>query len=145
MTLYFRKLIILQHLLFCRSAMKEYKRKINNKHLYTVQSIVISKLEKSTIAMLHDIRKKANVNLSKLVKFNYFTEEQYVTNKDKAKILARKCEIRAKHVELLLYCEKEKLTIAENQKRLISDQLREHLQILYDITCMLKNLKNKNK
>lgn len=139
--LYFHKLII-SHLLFRRNAMKEYKRKINNKHLYTTQSIIISKLEKSIITMLHDVCKKANVNLSKLAKFNYLTEEQYIINKDNAKILARKCETRAKHVELLLYCEKEKLTIAENKKRWITDQLREHLQILYDIIYMLKKLKN---
>lgn len=140
--MYFHKSITLWHL-FRRNAVKEYKKKINNTHLCTTRSIVSSKLEKSVIIMLHDIRKRANVNLSKLVKFNYFTEEQYVMNRDNAKILALKCEMRAKHVELLLYYEKEKLIIAENQKRWISERLQEHLQILYDVKYVLKNLKIK--
>lgn len=83
--------------------------------------------------MLHNIRKRKSVNLSNLAKFDYFTEEQYIMNKDNAKILARKCETREKHAELLLYCEKEKLTIAEYQNRWISERLQEHLQMLYDI------------
>lgn len=90
--------------------------------------------------MLHDIRKAANVNLSKLDKFNYFTEEQYIINKDNAKILVHKCETRMKYIELLLYCEKEKLNIAENQKGWISDQLQEQLQILYDVKYVLKKI-----
>jgi len=36
-----------------------------------------------------------------------------------------------KYVELLLYCEKEKLTIVENQKQWIHDQMQEQLQTLY--------------
>ncbi|XP_011706557.1 PREDICTED: uncharacterized protein LOC105461744 [Wasmannia auropunctata] len=127
------------------NAIKEYKSEINNMHLYMTRSIVISELEKSIITMLHDIHKEANVNLSKLNKFNYLTEEQYIKNKDDAKILAHKCEMRTKYVEVLLYCEKEKLTIAENQKRWISNQLQEQLQLLYDVTYVLKNLKIKNK
>lgn len=112
-------------------------------HLCITRSIVISKLEKSIITILYDIYKKANVNLSKLVKFNYFTEEQHIINKDNAKIIARKCETRAKHVELLLYCEKEMLIVAKNQKRWISERLQENLQTLYDVTYMLKDLKIK--
>jgi len=114
-------------------------------HLSTTRSIIISELEKSIIRMLQGVRTKANVNLPKLDKFNYLTEEQYIMNKDNAKILARKCETRMKYVELLLYCEKEKLTIAENQKQWIHDQMQEQLQTLYDITYVLKNLKIKNK
>ncbi|XP_024885105.1 uncharacterized protein LOC112463139 isoform X2 [Temnothorax curvispinosus] len=129
--------------MLCRNAVKKYKRKTNDVYLCTKRSIVISKLEKSTIIMLHEIHKKANVNLSKLVKFNYFTEEQYIINKDNGRILARKYETRVKHAELLLYCEKEKFTIVENQKHWISGQFQEYLQILYNITYVLKNLKIK--
>lgn len=112
-------------------------------HLHITRSIVISKLEKSTIIMLYNIYKKANVNLSKLVKFKYLTEEQYIINKDNAKILARKCETRTKHVEVLLYCEKETLNVAENQKCWLSERLQENLQMLYDIKYMLRNLEMK--
>jgi len=93
--------------------------------------------------MLRDIRRKAaNVNLAK-DKFNYFTEEQYMMNKNNAKILAHKCEMRMNYIEVLLYCEKEKLNFAENRKRWISDQLQEQLQVLYDIKYVLKKFKNK--
>lgn len=112
-------------------------------HLNIIRSLITSKLEKSTITMLYNIYKKANVNLSKLVKSKYLTEEQYMKNKDNARILARKCETRTKHVEVLLYCEKVALNVAENQKRWISERLQENLQMLYDIKYMLKNLEMK--
>ncbi|XP_011058625.1 PREDICTED: uncharacterized protein LOC105148528 [Acromyrmex echinatior] len=123
------------------NAAKEHKREIRNIHLRTTRSTVISELEKSIITMLRNIRKVANVNLSKLDKFNYFTEEQYMMNKDNARILADKCEIRLKNIELLLYCEKEKLNNAKNQKRWLSNQLQEQLQILYDVKHVLKQFK----
>lgn len=91
--------------------------------------------------MLHKIRNKADINLSKLIKPNDLTEEQYMMNKDNAKIKARKCDTHVKQLEILLYCEKEKLTIAEYQKQWISDQLQAYLQMLYDIKYMLINLK----
>lgn len=141
--IHFRKLITLRHLLFRRNTIKEYKRKINDMHLGITRSIITSKLEKSTITMLYNIYERANVNLSKLIKFKYFTEEQYIMNKDNAKILARKCETHAKHVELLFYCEKETLNVAKNQKRWISERLRENLQMLYDVKYMLKHLEMK--
>ncbi|CAL1685675.1 unnamed protein product [Lasius platythorax] len=120
---------------------KKYKSKINNAHLNAKRSIIVAKLEKSTIAMLHKIRNKADINLSKLIKPNDLTEEQYMMNKDNAKIKAQKCDMHVKQLEILLYCEKEKLAIAEYQKQWISDQLQAYLQMLYDIKYMLINLK----
>lgn len=121
--------------------MKKYKSKINNAHLNIKQSITVGKLEKSTIAMLHKVCNKTDVNLSKLIKSNHLTEEQYMLSKDKAKIEAQKCNIHVKKLEILLYCEEEKLAIAKYKKQWISDQLQAYLQMLYDVKYMLINLK----
>lgn len=139
--LYFCKLLILQHLLFHSNEKGKYKNKINNAHLNAKRSIVIAKLEKSTIAMLRQMRNKTDNKLSKIIKFNHLTEEQYVVNKDNAKIKAQKCEMYVKQLEILLYCEKEKLAIAKYQKQYVSDQLQAYLQMLYDVKYVLINLK----
>ncbi|XP_070149953.1 cilia- and flagella-associated protein 157-like [Polyergus mexicanus] len=119
----------------------KYKNKINNAHLNAKRSIVIAKLEKSTIAILRQMSNKTDNKLSKIIKLNHLTEEQYVVNKDNAKIKARKCEIYVKQLEVLLYCEKEKLAIAKYQKQWVSDQLQAYLQMLYDVKYVLINLK----
>ncbi|XP_025267271.1 uncharacterized protein LOC112638905 [Camponotus floridanus] len=123
---------------------KKYKSKINNAYLNAKRSIVAIKLKKSTIAMLCEMRNKTDIDLSKLFKSNYLTGEQYIVNKDNAKLKARKCETHVKQLEILLYCEKEKLAIAKFQKQWISDQLQTYLQILYDIKYVLINLETKN-
>lgn len=91
--------------------------------------------------MLREIRDKAKANLTKLDRRSHLTEEQYIVNKDYARDNARKCETHVKHLEVLLYCEKEKLAIAENKKRWISDQLQTYLQMFYDAQYILINLK----
>lgn len=134
---------MLKHLLFHSNQVKKYKSKINSAYLNVKQSIVAIKLEKSTTAMLHKMRNKTDIDLSKLFKSDYLTEEQYIVNKDNAKIKAQKCETHVKQLEILLYCEKEKLAIAKFQKQWISDQLQTYLQMLYDVKYVLINLEIK--
>lgn len=131
----------MKYLLFHSNKVKKYKSKINNACLNAKQSIIVIKLEKSTIAMLREMRNKTDIDLSKLFKPNYLTEERYIVNKDNAKIKARKCETHVKQLEILLYCEKEKLAIAKYQNQWISDQLQTYLQMLYDVKYVLINLK----
>lgn len=94
--------------------------------------------------MLRDSRSKANVQLSKLTTPDHLTEEQYIINRDKAAIEARKCETRVKYLEILLYCEREKLAIAKFRKQWISEQNESQMQMLYDIKRVLMNMKVKN-
>lgn len=101
---------------------------------------MVTKLEKATNAKLCKIRDKAKTNLSKISKFNYLTEEQYIANIDNAKNRARQCEARVRHLEILLYREKEKLTIAEDKKQRLTNKLQEHTEMLYDAKCALKYL-----
>jgi len=93
--------------------------------------------------MLREMRNKTDIDLSKLFKSYYLTEEQYIVNRDNAKLKARKCETHVKQLEILLYCEKEKLAIAKFQKQWISDQLQTYLQMLYDVKYVLINLETK--
>lgn len=90
---------------------------------------------------MREIRDKTDTNLSKISKFNYLTEEQYVTNIDNAKNRARQCEARVRYFEILLYREKEKLTIAEDKKQQLINQLEKHTKMLHDIKCILEDLK----
>lgn len=125
-----------------RNAVKGYKKRINDEHLSAKRSLLVAKLEKSTSAKLREMRDKAETNLSKTRKFNYLTEEQYTKNIENAKNKARQCEARVKYLEILLYCEKEKLSIAEDKKQQLVDQLQKHRQMLCDVKCTLKYLKN---
>lgn len=102
------------------------------------------KLEKSAIAILRKNGRKINFYMSDLDKPDHFKEEQYIVNLDKAALEARKCEIHVKCLEILLYCEKEKLAIAKFQNKAISDQLKKHSELLYDIRHVAMNLKLKN-
>lgn len=72
-------------------------------------------------------------NLSKISKFDYLTEQQYATNINNAKNKAQKCETRVKHLEILLYREKEKLIIAEDKKQQLINQIQKYKQMLYDV------------
>lgn len=136
MILYFCKLILL-YLLLHSNEKEKYKSKINNAHLKAKRSIVIAKLEKSTSDLLCQLHNKTDTKLSKIIKFDHLTEEQYMVNKDNAKIKARKCETYVKQLEVLLYCEKEKLTIAKYQKQWVSDQLQAYMQMLCDVKYVL--------
>ncbi|XP_012228261.1 cilia- and flagella-associated protein 157-like [Linepithema humile] len=126
-----------------KNAIKKYKREINDNHLSAKHSVGSTKIEKSVVTILRKTYDETNVNLSKLIKprlITRFMEQQYITNKDNALIKAQKCEAHVKHLEILLYLEKMKLSIAENQKRWISNQLQKQLQSFYDIKCALTNL-----
>lgn len=120
--------------------MKEHKRKINDTRYNAKRFTVANKLTKSTIAMLRKIPKRPYVT-SELIKPIYLTEEEYVINRDNANLEAKKCEVRMKHTEIVLYREKEKLAIAEYQKQWISDQIQIHLRMFYDLKYKLMNLK----
>lgn len=125
----------------CKSAIKEYKRKMNDARLSTKRSMLVVKLEKSTTATLHEIRNNMEANLSKLNTYSYLTEDQYIIQKDNALKRIQGYETHVRNLEILLYRENEKLSIAKYQKQWISDQLQIHLQIFYDIHCVLMNLK----
>jgi len=124
--------------------MKEYKGKIKDAHLDMKRSIVISKLEKSAIAMLHKSYNKAALKIPKLEKLNDFTEDQYIAQKDIANFETQEFIKRKQYLDISLFREKGKLAIAKIQKQLISKQLRKQIQMLYDIKHILMKLKSKN-
>lgn len=137
---------MLHHLLFRRNVVKKYKKEINDKHLSATHSIGSAKIEKSVITILRKIYDKADVSLSKLIKPRIITrlmEQRYIMNKDNALIKAQKCEARVKHLEILLYLERMKFTIAQDQKRWISNQLQIQLQSFHDVKCALTNHNSK--
>ncbi|XP_050458101.1 uncharacterized protein MG328 homolog [Cataglyphis hispanica] len=122
---------------------EKYKSKMNNARLNTKQSIIITKLAKTSSDMLSDLCYKTNIKLSELVKFDHLPEEQYVVNTDNAMIKAQNHEATVKELEVLLYREEEKLTIAKYQEQWVSDQLQTHLQMLCDVKYVLAKLKIK--
>lgn len=143
MILYFCKLILL-HLLLHSKEKEKYKSKINKAKLNAKQSMIVAKLERSTIDMLHQLYSKIDRKIFKVIKFSHLTEEQYVVKKDTANMNARKCETYVNQLEALLYCEEEKLNIAKYQKQWVSEQLQVYLQMLCDVKYVLANLKKLN-
>jgi len=124
--------------------MKGYKEKIKNAHLNTKRSLLTSKLEKSAIAMLHKSYNKAIQKIPKLDKFDHLMEDEYVLQRDTANFEALECIERMKRLDVSLFCEKEKLVAAKYQKLSISKQLRDQIQVLYDVKYLLTKLTSKN-
>lgn len=122
--------------------MKEFKTRMNDDQMNITRSIITSKLERTAIAMLQNVRNIANIDLSKFDRPDYLTEEKYILTKDNAAVKAEKSETHMNQLKVSLYCEKAKLDIAKYWKQWVSDQLQLNLQMLCDIKVMLLSIKS---